>query len=219
MPRLLQDKQKTMGNNLKKIFNNTCSICLEEFNNDKIPIIYLRNCKHGFCFYCILEWINVSDTKRNSITCPMCNKDIVPYFDLQAFTTTKYKANKKERMQCPFQDCKSKIFSKNYPRHWKYKHVLHNCIYCKKYLPRHQLKTHTHQRCSLRPIKCPLRYCQQLTTYDIRNKVENTPVIEIKAFILEEDHNCQGFLRCDICEQKPAFLSPEEYGVHNAYFH
>jgi len=53
--------------NHKLILNNICSICLEDFNNNKINKIRQLYCKHLFCNNCILKWFSINHT------CPYCS--------------------------------------------------------------------------------------------------------------------------------------------------
>lgn len=46
---------------------DNCSICLDEFTNDKKTTTL--NCNHKFHYICVTEWIN---TKH---TCPICRND------------------------------------------------------------------------------------------------------------------------------------------------
>ena len=45
----------------------SCSICLSNFTNRS----FLNDCFHAFCYYCILQWSEVSQT------CPLCKKEFV----------------------------------------------------------------------------------------------------------------------------------------------
>ena len=49
-------------NNHKKYNNETCSICLEKFNNNSINI----PCGHNFHSKCILNWFD------KDLSCPIC---------------------------------------------------------------------------------------------------------------------------------------------------
>lgn len=57
-----------------KILNDTCPICLNEFEEGASN--FVLKCKHRYCFECIDELMKY--TARNKILpkCPLCSKDI-----------------------------------------------------------------------------------------------------------------------------------------------
>ena len=59
--------RKNKNQNIKKVFNESCIICLENFNhNNKEEIISTLECGHQFHEKCIVEWLKKNDK------CPLC---------------------------------------------------------------------------------------------------------------------------------------------------
>jgi len=57
------------------LVKNKCSICLEEFNNEKI---LMTHCQHVYHYNCIKEW----KTKSNDFTCPLCRNVIQKVYEI-----------------------------------------------------------------------------------------------------------------------------------------
>ena len=66
---------------------DSCSICLSNFSNRS----FLNDCFHAFCYYCILQWSEVSQT------CPLCKKEFVTIIhDVTSITEYKVTNVKKD---------------------------------------------------------------------------------------------------------------------------
>ena len=66
---------------------DSCSICLGAFNNRS----FLNDCFHAFCYYCILQWSEISQT------CPLCKKEFsVLIHDVKSITEYKETHIKKD---------------------------------------------------------------------------------------------------------------------------
>ena len=63
------DENNIVELNNKFVDNNTCSICIDEINKNKIT---LKNCNHTFHKKCIDSWL-----KKNS-SCPICRQEYLP---------------------------------------------------------------------------------------------------------------------------------------------
>ena len=64
-PLLLEKKEITDDT----LFNETCSICLEQFQ--KTEKIVILDCNHIFHFQCMSLWI------KNNNTCPLCRDSLI----------------------------------------------------------------------------------------------------------------------------------------------
>ena len=57
------------------LLKNKCSICLEDFTNEKI---LMTDCQHVYHYNCIKEW----KTKSNNFTCPLCRVVIHKVYEI-----------------------------------------------------------------------------------------------------------------------------------------
>ena len=79
----------------KEFFNNAdnnCSICLENFVENK-SIICLTPCSHIFHFDCLIKW---SENVENSFKCPNCNFDFLSEENPVVIHVVNKKDNKKD---------------------------------------------------------------------------------------------------------------------------
>lgn len=74
------DENNIVELNNKFVDNNTCSICIDKINKDKITL----KCNHTFHKKCIFEWINTNYENNNIPCCPVCRNYI---YDNEDFYT------------------------------------------------------------------------------------------------------------------------------------
>lgn len=60
---------------IENLLKNNCSICLEEFTNEKI---LMTHCQHVYHYNCIKQW----KTNTNEFTCPLCRNIIHKVYEL-----------------------------------------------------------------------------------------------------------------------------------------
>lgn len=65
-----------VNENKSEYENKSCSICLEEYENEDKILKY--PCEHIFHQYCIETWIQTVVSKSNTPSCPNC-RDIIKY--------------------------------------------------------------------------------------------------------------------------------------------
>ena len=54
--------------------DETCAICLEEFDNTTLNVVQIINCSHYYHEDCLKRWLRIRPT------CPLCNINIVARF-------------------------------------------------------------------------------------------------------------------------------------------
>ena len=83
------DENNIVELNKKFVDNNTCSICIDEINKDKITL----KCIHTFHKKCIFEWINTNYENNIIPCCPVCRNYIYDTKDYYIILNKLHKYN------------------------------------------------------------------------------------------------------------------------------